>query len=169
LHSVHRRAEMSSSTFQGETSIIWYTLQDRKMGSGQEMELYSVAYAALGEECEPNTYNGRGNWRRDTVASNGTRSIAKSNRSLFRFATCRAQDIQSLFSHGASGPFKSRTSSMSVHMPPSADCRFQTRQVPSSSKRLLVKHAKYLCLMLSMLCQRVLSACATQARAEVLA
>lgn len=40
---------------------------------------------------------------------------------------------------------------MSIHMPLSADCIFQTGQAPSSSNRLLVKHgrAKYLRLMLS--------------------
>jgi hypothetical protein len=50
-------------------------------------------------------------------------------------------------------------------LPRLSTCLFQLTaysklgKVPSSSKRLLVKHAKYLCLMLSMLYQRALSAC----------
>lgn len=59
---------MSSSTFQGETSIIWRALHDRKMGSGQGMELYSVAYTALREECEPNT---------TTVGVNGVETLSQ--------------------------------------------------------------------------------------------
>ena len=38
------------------------------MGSGQEMEFFSVAYTALGEECEPNT---------TTIGVNGVETLSQ--------------------------------------------------------------------------------------------